>query len=153
MEVLSFLGIGRVPFVIVLCCFALVWGISGLISNQFLSKVLRTEWLFVWPSLMGALVCSTLVTHTVAKALARVVPKSETYALAREDLPGMMGEALYTITPSSGAAHVRTPNGLCQVYCRVDSGQTPIAAGRQVLLIDYNPEDDFYLVEDMDLAT
>jgi len=150
-EALSFLGLGRIPLVLVLCCFCLVWGVAGLVSNQFLSKVLRTEWLYVWPSLASAIVCSTFATHSMSKVLARVVPKSETYALGRAALVGMVGKTLYSVTPSSGAAHVRTPNGLCQVYCRVDDGKATIETGKNVILVDYDADSGSYSVAETEL--
>lgn len=147
-DVLAFLGAGKVSFMLVLELFFLSWGVFGLIFNGVLQPLLKRPEVFIAPSLALTALTSMLFTRLTAGLVGKIVPKEETSALSRQQLVGLTGQTIFSVDHDSGAAHVRDQFGtLHQVACRTISGEIP--RGREVLLVKYVAERDYYLVEEM----
>lgn len=91
-QLLNFLNVGRVPLLIILCLFAGIFGLSGILAQH------------AWTSLSGAgplsnsllapvcLAGSVLAVHFVGKFLSRWLPKDESTAISEALFIGRMAE-------------------------------------------------------------
>ena len=146
LHVLSLLGVGRVPLSIVLTTFCLVWGFVGYASNQLLGERLPAS-VFPWISLVAAAVAAFVFTRSFAGLLARLVPRTQSYGVARGDLQGRVGRVRFTVTETFGAAVVADQyNFPHEVDCRVRPGEPPIPVGANVYLTEYDPERNLFFV-------
>ncbi len=146
LQTLLFLGAGKVSLTFVLGVLMVVWGGSGLIYNLVLEPVLRQPGLFLGPSMLLALVTSVMVTRGTAGLFGKYLPKVETSALGRADMEGLTGRLIFGTDQRSGAAHLRDRYGtLHQIACRTAQGDLP--RGTEIVVLEYMPEGDWYLVE------
>ena len=146
LQALLFLGAGKVSLTFVIGVLLVVWGSSGLIYNQVLEPLLREPLIFIWPSMLLALVSSVAVTRGTAGLFGKYLPKVETSALGRRDLEGLTGHLIFATDERSGAAHLQDRFGtLHQIACRTTGGELP--RGTEVVVLEYVPERDSYLVE------
>lgn len=148
LRVLSFFGVGRVPISLVIISFCLIWGLSGWISNQIIHKIIPWPWLYVWASMLIALLLATFVTRWIAHGLSKVMPSTETQATRSHDLIGKEGTTIHRVTTQFGEIRVLDNFGNLQtVGCRVKTGDPEIPKGQKALLMSWQPEGSFYLVE------
>jgi membrane protein implicated in regulation of membrane protease activity len=148
LQMLTFLGIGKVPLLLLTQMLCFTWGTFGYIANQILQVSQRPD-TRIWPSLALSLVSSVLVTRSGARLLGRLMPTKGTQVVRKRDLAGRMGEVLYTVTESSGLVHVHDDFGTShQVACRVRPGDDPIPRGREVVLLGYDRKGDWYWVDE-----
>jgi len=115
-RVLSVLGVGKVPLTIILMTWCFVWGVTGYTLNQLLESVFKTPWLFVLPSLLVSVVVSVAPTSFVARAVAKIMPKTTTHSTKKTDLIGKEGTALYSVDQNSGTIRVMDDYGNLQQY-------------------------------------
>ncbi|RMH72683.1 MAG: DUF1449 family protein [Gemmatimonadetes bacterium] len=153
--VLSFLNIGRVPLSIVLVSLSLFMGLTGIIFNSFVVTLLNS---YPSPAFILSGVTSVLLglvgTSQLGKILVKLFPADETYAVEKGKLIGCVGEVTTPYIPPAdsrkqGLVDVYNQYGtLLKVPCVAYDGQPK--RGDRVVLIDYNPEHEFYyvLVED-----
>jgi membrane protein implicated in regulation of membrane protease activity len=139
-KVATLLGIGYVPVSIVVMTFCFVWSFTGYFANMLLQPILRTPWLFVPVSLPSALIVSLLVTGIVSRLVAKVMPKISTHYNKEEELLGKIGEALYSIDPTSGTMRVQDDFGRLQQYPAFTGAQEKIPGGAKVLLVGFDRE-------------
>lgn len=99
---LDWLGVGRVPLLVLLIAFLAVFGGIGLAGQQ-LALTLTGALLSPWIAVPGALVASLPLTAVVARGLARVMPRDETTAFELDDLVGLSGTIVL------GRARARSP--------------------------------------------
>lgn len=153
-DLLSFIGIGRVPITIVIMTFCLIWGVSGIISNMiFLGKL--SPAVFICISVILAFVCSVFVTRYLSKGLARIF-QTETYkGYPIELLLNQDAIAQNHISQTFGSASVYDPYGvLREVDCRVLPGYPTIPASSPITLAEWNPEKRvFYVFSQRELAS
>src|SRR3989338_8050602 len=71
-KTLSFLGVGRVPFSIVVMAFCFLWGFSGWAANVIFRSVLKFPGLFIWMSLGAALFFAVFGTRFLALGISRI---------------------------------------------------------------------------------
>lgn len=148
LRVLSFFGVGRVPVSVVIVSFCLTWGLTGWTSNQFINKILPWPWLYVWASVVIALLLATVLTRWIAHGLAKIMPSTETQATKAYDLIGKEGTTLHTVTTRFGEIRVRDKFGNLQsVNCRIKTGDPEIPKGTRALLMSWQSEGRFYLVQ------
>src|SRR5262245_43114879 len=149
MRVIGRLGGGEVPLSIVAMLLFFSWGTVGFVTNQVLRPVMPRPWMVGLCSLPLAAVGSVVLTRGIARAVARWLPTNQTFARRKSDLVGSLGEAVFFIDRGSGTASVRDRQGdLFQVSCRTYEDGPPIEKGKQVLLVDYNPQQNiFYVTE------
>lgn len=147
---LSVLGFGKVPLSILVTCLMVIFGATGLVANGLFGTVLPWNWaptLYFWPSLGIATVAAFSLTGAFARALHRVMPTSETYAIGPEDLVGRLGVAVYPLRAGErGVVSVRDDGGTVhQVAARpVDAD---IARDAEVIIVRYHRQGDYYDVD------
>jgi hypothetical protein len=139
---LALLGIGKAPLSVFMITLLFAFGGVGLCLS-----VLLASWL------KGPMVCvlagvfALLVARTVARLIGRYVPSVESYATEKTDVLGATGVAETAIDARFGVTLVTDGSGsLLQLKCRAHAG--PIRKGREVLIVDYDEESDFYIVEE-----
>jgi ABC-type nickel/cobalt efflux system permease component RcnA len=152
---LSWLGIGRVPFSILLMVLCFSWGFIGFaINNLLVTLPLFGSFppLVALVSLPVAFLGSTTLTRTTARTLGKWLPSTATSARSRGELVGSVGEAVLFINGEFGQAAVRDADGnLHQVSCRTYDDAKPLAKGTRVLLVDYSEDDGSFWVIESDL--
>ena len=150
---LSWVGIGRVPFSLVLTVLFMTWGFFGFMASYYLEETWGDRRSVPAISIAVAAVGSLITTALLSRAIARWLPASATYALRRHDLLGAVGEAVYQIDHRAGVVSVRDRHGdLFQVPCRVHGDHEPIAKGRRVRLVAYNGKERAFYVSEPDPA-
>ncbi len=127
------LGIGKVPFSILLLSYCFVWGVAGLASNILL------EHKSPWVAIAIAAGAAVVVTRHLALGLSRLIPSVESYHTPLRQLLGLEGQVLYQVTENSGVVRVRDQQDtLRDVSCRVKPGSPSIPAGTRVVLLSYD---------------
>jgi hypothetical protein len=145
-SMLALLGIGKVPLSVFLTTLLFAFGGAGLCVNALLTRWLEASLARGLVSLVVAATIAILAARSVAKLVARYVPSVESYATEKADVLGTIGIAETSIGQTFGVALVTDSTGsLMQLKCRTQSG--PIEKGHQVLVVDYDPTSDFYLVD------
>ncbi|CAO1653639.1 YqiJ family protein [Parasphingorhabdus sp. NYA22] len=84
---LSFLGWGRLPFMILLVLFLMIFGMTGFAGQQFVQS-LSGGLLSPFLAVTGALLVALPLTGLLSKPLARILPGDETTAVSIDDLTG-----------------------------------------------------------------
>jgi len=129
---LAWLGVGRVPAIIVLLLLCLIFGAVGLAVCEPLARLLG-EGVALWIALPIAASAATCGTALVTRALAYVWPQTETYAPLQRDLLGacavvvikLQGDECIVRLLDAGGAELR-------LHCRVPA--SPVAVGEAVEL-------------------
>lgn len=151
---LTFLGIGKIPFSILITTFCLLWGFVGFVSNQMLITFIPSPEIFFWISLVLATIIAVFITRYVAIGFAKLLPSVSTYTPSRQDFLGKTGETRYQITETFGAVLVHDRFGnLHELNCRVLPGEEPIPPGKRVALYEYDPERSAYFAIPEDRIT
>jgi membrane protein implicated in regulation of membrane protease activity len=136
---LTLFGVGHLPLTLVLQTVAILWGGVGLALIQVAPPAV-------------AIVVTALITlvgaRTVAAVLARLLGASKAPA-RRAQLVGKMGEVVLEVTPRFGVVHVRDERGmLYRLNARTEA--EPLAPGRKVVVVGYDPQGHLYEVADPD---
>lgn len=139
---LAWLGLGRVPALIVATFLLLIFGAVGLILCTPLSAALGSQAGF-FATLPVASLSAFYGTSFGTRGLARILPRTETYAPSGQDLVGRRGRVSLFIDAHSCIARVLDAAGAeHRVRCRI-VGQR-VAVGDDVLLLER--DDREYLV-------
>jgi len=142
----SILGIGKVPLMLVLSIFCLIWGATGVAANQIFAVVLRTPALYVWPSMACAFLISYASTSALSQLISRMLPQLETYGTEEELLVGRIARAAYDLGASPGSAFLLDDQqNRIQVRCRTHDGSV-IPRGAELLLLEYDPPSRIFTV-------
>lgn len=142
----NILGIGRVPLMLVLSIFCLIWGATGVAANQIFAMVLRTPALYVWPSMVCAFLISYASTSALSQLISRMVPQLETYGTEGELLVGRIARAAYDLGARPGSAFLLDDQqNRIQVRCRTHDGSV-IPRGAELLLLEYDPPSRIFTV-------
>lgn len=146
-DLLSVLGLGRVPLSLILISFCMLWGIIGWFAMRAFSTIWPEPTTFIWPSLVTALFGAALLTRLLTSLLGRIMPRTESYGAGARELVGRQAEARYAITATGGSVQVYDQHGsLHEVPARVLPGDAPIPAGARVILFRYDDVAGSYLV-------
>jgi len=133
-RLLAWLGLGRVPALIVATFLLLIFGGVGLILCTPLSAALGDQAGF-FATLPVASLSAFYGTSLGTRGLAHILPRTETYAPTRQDLVGRLGKVslfidahscIVRVTDAAGAEH--------RLRCRVE-GEV-VAVGDRVLLLE-----------------
>lgn len=152
-NVFDLLGVGRVPFSVVLMTLLVLWGLIGLITNSLLWTLIVSPWVMLLIAVPVAAVGSATATGAFARLMGRLMPLDETTARPKSHLVGQVGEALYRIDERFGMVVVKDARGeRYQLPCRVGPGAAAIDKGRQVLLVDYRKDEDVFVVREYELG-
>lgn len=142
------LHVQNIPPLMLMQNFFLFWGIFGWAANQFFSKGLHEPAQFIVPSLLATCSASLIMTLAISAVMSRYTPGDETFAVTKTELEGTIGEAVAPITDHTGSVYARDAAGtLHHLPCRIRPDGSPVQRGEQVLVVEYNPEGDFYWVK------
>ncbi|MCX5691369.1 MAG: DUF1449 family protein [Planctomycetota bacterium] len=148
-QVLSFLGIGRVPFMMTLLSWFMIWGSSGLIINQ--ARPRASDHLV--STVLMCLVLELTGTGWVARMIARLLPSVESYATVNEQLKGARGDVLHDVTESGGTVRLLDASGnLRDVSVILRPGQRDIGRGEEVVLGRFDAAREVFEVEVLEMA-
>jgi membrane protein implicated in regulation of membrane protease activity len=138
---LEWMGVGVAPLSLVGLSFLLLFAVIGLLGNL--------AWGIgrVGFALVLAILVSVFGTRLLARTLARLAPTTETHAVARHELIGSEGVAIYRITTNSGTARLYDKlKNLRQLDCRTFAGDDDIPEGEKVIVVDYDSERQVFTV-------
>ena len=142
----AFLGVGRVPFLVVWLTLFIFAGFTGLFLNRVLlaGAGAYRGWFFPL-SLGGALVVGVVAVRFAAKGVAKLVDVGGRGASARKDLRGRIGVvASATLDAQFGEIRVRDARGEeLIVHGRLDGSEKVLERGAQVVLVDLQGEGVF----------
>jgi hypothetical protein len=145
-HLLSMLGIGKAPIMLIFSIFCLTWGASGVAGNQIFSKILRVPGLYVWPAMLCALVVSSFTTGGIAQWISRLMPDTKSYGTDEQELIGRTAQAAYELGAKPGSAFLLDDQqNRIQVRCRTHDGST-IPRGAEVLLLEYDAKSRVFTV-------
>ncbi len=144
--VLSLIGVGRIPLSLVVMSFCFLWGFFGWVANQLFGNVIPSPALFIWPSMIVALVGAGAFTRLLAVRLGRLMPSTESYGSSTRELVGRIADVRYAITATSGTVQLHNQYGsLYEVPARVRPGEPPIPSGERVILWRYDEAEGAFL--------
>ncbi|UQA60787.1 OB-fold-containig protein [Polyangium aurulentum] len=152
-KILIDLGVGRVPFSLVWQTFAMAFGVGGLAVNAiYLGRggVLSPVTL-AW-TIPLALLFAYGVTRIVSRLLGRVIANPDQEATSRQGLVGTTGIVISTrINDEFGEVRVKDRTGhFVHIVCRTREGEPPIPAGREIVIVEYNPDNGRLFVAPLD---
>jgi hypothetical protein len=145
-RVLTLLGIGKVPIMLILSIFCLIWGAAGVAGNLVFAMLLRFPSLYVWPSMLCAFLVAYSATGGLARWISRLMPDTESYGTDEELLVGRTAQAAYELSAKTGSAFLLdNQQNRIQVRCRTHDGST-IPRGAEVLLLEYDATSRIFTV-------
>ena len=145
----AFLGVGRVPFLVVWLTLFIFTGFSGLFFNRVLQ--VRTggypAWFFPL-SLLGALGIGLAAVKFAARAVAKLVDVGGRGAPARRELSGAVGVVASPMLDGKfGEVRVRDPLGNeLIVHGRLGEDEGKLKQGDKVVLIELDNESGLFQV-------
>lgn len=137
LNLLSWLGVGRLPLLMLLVVFLAIFGVAGLILQQAIF-----DWsgapLDAWIAVPAIAVASLPLTGLAARGLARILPRDDTTAVPLEVLIGTTAQVVTGRATLGSPARARAEDHHGQAhYVMVepnDSGQV-FEEGERVLLV------------------
>ena len=140
------LGVGRVPFTIIVMLLFILFGGVGVMANLVLSRLLESAYLFFPLSAITASAAAFFLTGRMARLINRVMPTSESYNVTKLDLVGRTGKVVATAEGDYAVASIKDHEGnVQQISCRTGGGKLPV--GQEILVLEYDRDKDQYLVE------
>ncbi len=149
--VLTWLNVGRAPFMIVFQVLLLAFGIFGVLGTSALAR-----WgggVKGWPAIgmtaPVALIGAAFAARVVGGLFARHLPTFESKRVSARSLLGIEAEvASEVIDAQGGRAAARDAQGdVFTVFCNLEPGAPTAKRGEKVLLVSYRPADDRYTVK------
>ena len=142
-SVLSMLGIGHVPIILALTMMNLVFGVTGLISNEVLRGVPYSGYL----SLVAAGLVSLLGTGRVAKRVGKLMPMTTSSNSRKSDLVGQVGTTMFAVFPN-GITYLQVNDfegNLMQVQGLLPEGRAD--KGERLVLVSFDETNDRFIVQ------
>lgn len=136
-SVLSFFGIGTVPFLVVLVAFLTSFGLTGF-AIQYGAKALTSAYLPATYASMPALIIGSSLSGRIAQFFGKLIPSVETDAVSAESFVGRVAKVtLGTATEGEPAqARVKGPKGHNHmVLVEPDLPGQSLEQGSRVLLV------------------
>ena len=136
-DLLGWLGVGRVPLLMVLVVFLAAFGLAGLALQQLVASLLGAP-VSPWLASAGAVAAALPLTGLGARALARIMPQDETTAVGLDELVGKRGTITIGIARRGSPAKARVHDVHGQThYVMVEPHDEnhPFAEGETVLLV------------------
>lgn len=146
--ILSVLGVGRVPLMLVLMAFLSTFGISGLIANLFIVDATTSYpgWAFV-VVLLVSLMLGVVLGGRISRLFGRLAPDSST-AITLEQLVGRVGIVVSpSVSPTYGRVQVRDVYGSLHTVYAVTASDTRIPEHNEVALLDYDAARRCFVVQ------
>lgn len=147
-EALAFLGVGRVPFMVVWVTMFLFAGFSGIFVNRVLfvrASGAYQGWWFVLV-LLAAFVVGLIAVRIFSRLAARLVDVGGRGATAKHELAGKIGVVASPVLDSRHGeirVHDDRGNELLLHGC-VPAGEAPIAHGAKVVLVSYDGDKQLF---------
>ncbi|MFA5758620.1 MAG: hypothetical protein WC942_04585 [Clostridia bacterium] len=88
-----------------------------------------------------------VLTRFIARMVARLIPKTETYPTFPEHFVGSVGKVTLTVSEHQGQIHAYDLQGSLHILDARPYGNNSYSIGSRVLIITYNPETNTYLVD------
>lgn len=149
-QMLAFFGVGRVPGPFVWGSFLLGWGLFGFWGTRLWESALDRPGMFFFPALVTALAGALAMAKLTGELGARLLPKTESFALSTIDLCGQTGTVAFPVDEQRGRVNVYDAFGTLHApSARVAPGQALIARGRRILVTDYDAARDMIIVEEL----
>jgi hypothetical protein len=147
-EALSFLGVGRVPFMVVWVTLFLFAGFTGIFVNRVLfvrGNGTYAGWWFA-PVLGGGLAVGVLGVRFFSRLAARLVDVGGSGAITKAGLAGKLGTvASPTLDARFGEIRVHDDRGNeLLVHACLHPGEAALAHGTRVLLVSYNADTQLF---------
>jgi hypothetical protein len=147
-EVLGFLGVGRVPFMVVWVTLFLFSGFSGIFTNRVLFVRAGGDyqgWWFLLVALVS-LVVGLIGVRLFSKLAARLVDVGGRGAVAKHELAGKIGVvASSTLDAKYGEIRIHDDRGIeLLVHGCVRAGEPAIARGAKVVLVSFDAERELF---------
>jgi len=146
--VLSFFGIGRVPFMVVWVTFFIFAGFAGLTWNRVIAaRGDYPTWAFV-VALAIAIVAGAIGVRLFSRLAARFVDVGGRGSVKKHELCGKVGVvASATIDDKFGEVRVRDDAGNeLLVHGKLQHGDAPLKRGDQIVLVDYDEKSELFWV-------
>jgi membrane protein implicated in regulation of membrane protease activity len=150
-SVLHAFGLGLIPFSLMLTILLFVFGFTGLALHTLLGDTLgwgagTATLVFVPVALMTA-----LAVGAGAGRLLHPLFRDHGTATTAHDLVGKIAVLTSgSVSPTFGAASVQMDGALIEIAARTESDANGLGYGDRVLLIDYDPACNLYLVAPFD---
>ena len=109
-DLLGWLGVGRVPLLMLLVVFLALFGLAGLAIQQFAGPL---PW---WIAVPGAAAAALPLTGLGARGLARIMPGDETTAVSLDSLVGRRGTITIGTARRGSPAQARVADVHGQVH-------------------------------------
>jgi membrane protein implicated in regulation of membrane protease activity len=136
-DLLAWLGVGRVPLLMLLVVFLAFFGMAGLAIQQSAADLAGAP-LSPWLASVAALAAALPLTGIGARGLARIMPSDETTAVSLDSLVGKRGTITVGTARRGSPAQARVRDAYGQShYVMVEPHDEahPIAQGETVLLV------------------
>jgi hypothetical protein len=148
-EALSFLGAGRVPFMVLWVSLFLCAGFAGILLNRvlFLLAGSYIGWWFV-PVQALALGSGVLGARLASRLLGRFVDVGGRGATKKHELTGRLGVVASAVCNDRfGEIRVNDTRGNeLLVHGRLAAGEAPLARAAHVVLVDFDPDRELFSV-------
>jgi membrane protein implicated in regulation of membrane protease activity len=149
-DALGFLGIGKVPVMLVLTGFLGVFGLSGLLINTTISQAFNGySGLAFAAAALGSLICAFMLTGRISRGFARLAPDSS-LAVGFEQLVGRIGTVSSPqVSETYGRVTVRDQHGGTHTVYAVLNGGDPLPERSEVALLAYDQARRCFIVKPM----
>lgn len=154
LDLLGWLGFGRVPLLVLLVVFLALFGTLGLLL-QLLLRDLAGGTLSGWIAVPGVAVASLPLTGLAARGLARILPGDHSTAVALEDLVGRPAQIVTGRARHGSPARARAEDPFGQAHFVMvepntsdavfEEGETVLLVRREADLFRAVSSGDFYL--------
>ena len=134
---LSWLGVGQLPLLVLLVVILALFGLIGL-SLQQLTVVLTGDTITPWLAGPAAAATALPLTALLARPLARILPRDETSAIDIDDLVGLRAVIVTgrAMSGSPARARVRDHHGQNHyVMAEPDNAGQSFAEGEEIILV------------------
>jgi membrane protein implicated in regulation of membrane protease activity len=140
---LSFLGVGKVPIIMLLMIMTMLFGGLGMALSLALQDVLGE--LLPLITVPTTMVITILLSGTIARIFHRYMPSTETYVTTKRDLIQKVGKLVIKASGNSGIVQVTDSKGsVHRVQCKTTGEILP--GGSEVLLVEHDKENKKYIV-------
>jgi membrane protein implicated in regulation of membrane protease activity len=135
-DLLGWLGVGRIPLLMLIVLLLALFGMIGIAGQQIAAAVLGAP-LSPWIAGPAAFVASLPFTGLAARGLARIMPQDETTAVSLEELVGLRATVVVgTARQGSPArASVRDRHGLTHYVMAEPTDAQSVGEGGTLLLV------------------
>ena len=144
-DLLAWLGLGRIPLLMVLVVLLALFGIIGIAGQQAAAAMLGAP-LSPWIAAPAAFVAALPLTGLCARGLARILPRDETTAVSLDDLVGRRATVVVGTarTGSPARASVRDRHGQTH-YVMIEPTDERLSVGEGGIVLLVRREGDVFV--------